>query len=116
MTMRVKVSPPLTDLLTNRIYISRKVKLFSLEEIAKAWDMSRRTLFRYDSPHDREVSRKAAKRATIAYKKIDKTKCAKCHKPLKGHSRCKLCTILVHGVPDCSCHKVALTFISPILS
>lgn len=98
-----KIAPDLTGILLNRISISRETKLFSLEEIATGWTVSTRTLLRYDSPKDREYSRFAAKRATDAYKALDKSVCQLCPIKLLGHPRCPTCTMLIHGEPECSC-------------
>lgn len=98
-----KVAPDLTGILLNRIAISRELHIFSLNEIAAGWEMSRKTLFRYESPESREYSRLIAKRATEAYRAIDKTLCQICGNKLQGHDRCSICTMLIHDVPECSC-------------
>lgn len=100
-----KIAPDLTGILLNRISISRETKLFSLEDIAQGWTVSTRTLLRYDSPKDREYSRLIAKRATEAYRAIDRTLCQICQSKLQGHERCSSCTMLVHGIPECSCNS-----------
>lgn len=103
--MKAKVHPALTELLKNRLYISRNLKSFTIEDLANNWGVASRTLFRYDSPHDRELSRIQAKRATEAYKAINKNLCQICDKPLQGHKRCPDCTMLIHGHPECSCES-----------
>lgn len=98
-----KISPDLTTILLNRIFLSRQLKLFTLTHIAENWTISPRTLFRYDSPRDRALSVVAAKRATMAYKQRNKSLCGICTEPLLGHSRCLSCTMLLHGEPECAC-------------
>lgn len=108
-----KVSPDLTGLLLSRITISRELKLFSIEDIARSWGVTSRTLSRYSSPKDREYSRLAAKRATEAYRALDKTLCQICGNKLQGHDRCKRCTMLIHDVPECSCENSCVVIIEP---
>lgn len=103
--MKAKLAPPFTDLLSTRIYISRHTKLFSLEQVANNWGMSARTLFRYDSPHDREVSRMVARNATERAKAIDRSLCQACGTSLRTHTRCPSCTILTHGRSECGCNR-----------
>lgn len=103
--MRQKVPPTLIEILHNRIYIARATKAFSLKDIWKNWGISESTFFRYDSPHDREVSRLAARRTTLANKDIDRTICHECSLLIREHPRCLSCTMLVHGDPECGCGR-----------
>lgn len=98
-----KIAPDLTGILLNRIAISRETKLFSLEDIANGWTVSTRTLLRYDSPKDREYSLIIRKRGYEKERTIDRSLCQICLSKLEGHERCKSCTMLVHGKPECSC-------------
>lgn len=108
--MQSKLTPKEAALLNLGIYLSRETKLFTLKKLGTNWEISHRTLFRYNSPHDRDMSRKAAQSATERDKQIDRTLCFKCKDPIKGHLRCKDCTILLHGA-DCNCisNAIALT-------
>lgn len=119
--MRAKVPAALTAILQNRIYISRQLKIFSLEDVAQNWQITSRTLFRYDSPQDRKLSRLSAKEyrdknikwpSNPSYKGIgrpraedysDIKRCLTCLAALEGHKRCLDCTMLIHGKPECSC-------------
>lgn len=108
-----KIAPEVTDILLNRIFISRELKIFTLTEIATNWSITPRTLFRYSSVKDREYSRLVARRTTEAYRNKDKTVCQICGKKLFGHERCKLCTMLIHDVPECSCEKSCIVILNP---
>lgn len=108
-----KISPELANILITRISLSRETKIFSLEELARGWTVSSRTLFRYINPKDREYSRLAAKRVTEAYRAIDKELCQICGNKLKGHDRCKTCTMLIHDVPECSCENSCVVVLDP---
>lgn len=101
--MKAKVSPLFTELLHNRIYLARNVKVFTLEQVAEGWEVSKQTLIRYESPRAREISRIVAKRFTDSQKGKDKSLCKTCGVKLIGHPRCKDCEMLYHGVKECSC-------------
>lgn len=60
--MRVLVNTPSIDILRTRIFISRAYRLFALSDVAKEWNMSRTSLYRYDSHAYREYSREVVKR------------------------------------------------------
>lgn len=105
--MRVKVPPPLVEILNTRIYIAKETKLFDYGQIAESWTISRATLLRYNSPAYRELSRASARRMTELQKTIDKSKCQLCSKALKDHARCLSCTMLFHGVIECGCIDTA---------
>lgn len=102
--MKSKVEPIFVPLLESRAYISRHIRVFTIPDIAEAWTISPRTLLRYISEEDRELSRAAAKKRNLAYKTVDKSKCQICFSKLQGHARCKHCTMLIHGQPECSCN------------
>lgn len=101
--MRAKVSPSLVEILKTRIHISRELKLFTLEDVAQNWGITSRTLFRYDSERDRELSRLQSKRITDSQRLIDKTLCQLCNQKLAGHKRCQYCTKLLHRAESCNC-------------
>lgn len=103
----MKLQPQEAELLTLLIFISRNTKLFSIDQIARSWLISQATAFRYESPKYRELSRNASRRANLAYKLADRTKCQICFEPLKNHSRCVSCEILLHGDPECSCFRIS---------
>lgn len=102
--MKLKILPPLNEILNNRVYIAKYIKVFSVSDISKEWGVSNKTVQRYVSEDYRKLSRVAAKRTTDAYKAIDKSLCQLCNDKLVGHARCPTCTMLVHGEPDCSCN------------
>lgn len=94
------------NILRNRVFISRTIHVFKLEDISKEWKISIPTLFRYDSDAYRRLSQQISRAQHIKYKQRDKTKCQICLEPLKGHARCKRCTRLLHD--DMECIHVAL--------
>lgn len=100
--MRALLNKPLTEILQTRVYISRSLRVFNLGQIAKEWEMARITIFRYNSPEYREYSRTIAKKQNLNKTTI-KGQCQICPLPLKGHERCRSCTILIHGEKKCSC-------------
>lgn len=111
--MKSKVSPDLVTLLLTRIYLSRELKIFSLEELAKGWTITARTIYRYESPKEREYTRWVSKRVTDAHRALDKSLCQICGNKLKGHERCDTCTMLIHDVPECSCEKGCIVMHEP---
>lgn len=94
--MERKLDEVLEDQLVIRVYISQTLKAFSLRDITDGWAISLSTLHRYSSPKYRELSRQHARKAYMAYKNEDRTKCATCKESLFGHRRCGDCTILLH--------------------
>lgn len=114
--MKKILNDSLTEILRNRIFISRKIKIYKIKDIAKEWNISEYTVFRYDSPRLREISRVNERRKRRLESKKDKSLCQICFKMIKGHPRCKVCTRLAHNVSNClSCGnpiEIALTVIS----
>lgn len=101
--MKSKLTPPEVELLHTRIYIAQHTHLFKLEDLSLGWDISQSTLFRYEYPVYREISRVSSRKKTELERGIDKSKCQICTDPLKGHERCPSCTMLIHGEPECHC-------------
>lgn len=101
--MRAKLTPQEANLLRIRISLSREIKIFTLEDLARNWSISSATLIRYYSDHYRTLSRDSSRKQTLLYKAIDKTKCQICFTPLLGHWRCCSCTMLYHGEKECRC-------------
>lgn len=96
-----------TEILRNRIFISRTVHIFNLGDVSKGWGISVPTLFRYDSDHHRKISQENTRKVYKNREKIDKAKCQICFEPLKGHERCSICTILLHDNIECY-HPIVL--------
>lgn len=105
--MKQKIHPHFIEVLHTQVYISRSLKVFPIKNIADNWGVSKRTLLRYESPEDRDTSRRVARRANAVESARDKSYCQLCPKKLLDHSRCKICTMLIHGEPECEC--IALT-------
>lgn len=82
-------------ILQNRIYISRTIKVFEIKAVAKSFDVSIGTLYRYTDEHYREVSRESSRKQTELIREKRSLLCQYGH-PLKKHSRCKSCTCLLH--------------------
>ena len=82
------------EILKMQVGLSRDTQLFRIAQLAKEWGISRATLFRYDSPAYREISRVVSKRRNK--RTSSKMGCAECGAALKAHPRCPACTILVH--------------------
>lgn len=94
--MRKILNPSQSDILKNRMYISRQIKIFKLNDLSKEWNISWMTMFRYSSEHFRELSRAHARKNWEIEKERNKTLCQICDDPLKGHERCPICTQLIH--------------------
>lgn len=90
-----------TDILKNRVFISRKIKAFTFGQLAEEWKMTKVTISRYDSPKYREMTRLYSKRKTDEEKLKDRKLCQICFLLLKDHARCGLCTRLAHDVIRC---------------
>lgn len=105
--MKQKIHPIFIDALHTQVYISRFIKVFGTKDIATNWGVSKRTLLRYESPEDRNLSRVVARRANKIESTRDKSFCQLCPKKLAKHPRCTVCTMLIHGTPECEC--IALT-------
>lgn len=101
--MRAKLSSIEADILISRVFIARETKLLNMGELAERWNISRSTLFRYDSPYYRELSRLASQMQWQVQKGTDRSKCQLCDHPLVGHLCCTSCTMLLHGEPECAC-------------
>lgn len=101
--MKQKLTNQDVKILHTRIYVSRETRLFNLSDLAKEWKISDPTLFRYASPEERALSRQAALRTTMLLKNTDRTRCQLCPLKLFSHPRCASCTMLIHGIPECSC-------------
>ena len=89
-------------ILQTRVNISRITRIFTFNQLAKDWGMSKATLYRYISPDYRELSRTLARVALKESKKIDRSKCFRCKQPTLTHERCPYCTILIHE-KKCDC-------------
>lgn len=95
--MRSLLTKSLTEILQNRVFISRQIKVFTIEQVSTEWNIPIPTLYRYISIQAREKSRDVSR---IAYKrepKVDRNLCQICFEPLKNHARCAICTQLSHA-------------------
>jgi hypothetical protein len=95
--MKHLIQSPFIELLKSRVHLSKSTRLLSIEGISKQWGISKITIYRYVYPHYRTLAQKRDKERYAHEKKRDKSKCQICKEPLKGHARCKICTILLHG-------------------
>lgn len=85
------------DILANRVFISRTIRVFTIGDLSEAWKLSISSIYRYDSPTYREASRKGNRGAYVPAT----INCHKCDEPIKDHARCKDCTILIHKGRRC---------------
>lgn len=94
--MREVLNGQQQEILKNRVYIARQIKIFDLKDISEHWKISIASIFRYNSPHLRESSRKYSRKVWDIERTRDKSVCQICFDPLKGHERCPICTQLTH--------------------
>lgn len=94
--MRAILNSNLSEILRNRVSLSREIKMFTIEMIAEEWKITLSTLYRYNSTDLREKTRILAKKSNKKVIKADRSVCQICFKPIKGHERCKICTQLIH--------------------
>lgn len=94
--MRAILNQTLSELLKNRVTLSREVKLFTLENVSEEWKLSIATLHRYDSSKLREKTRIYARITRRNMPKVNKTLCQICGEKLETHARCPICTQLEH--------------------
>lgn len=92
--MKKVVDKEREKLLLIRLEIVRDLPIFTLKDIANAWQMSMSTIFRYNKEEYRELSRTVTRRNR--YIKKDRIKCQICFQPIQKHERCSVCTQLIH--------------------
>lgn len=94
--MRAILSQAQSEIIRNRVYISRNIKVFTIETLAKEWEVPIPTLYRYISDDLRQKSREYARLSRQKNEKTNRSLCQICFEPLKSHLRCRICTQLTH--------------------
>lgn len=97
--MRKKLDSEVENQLLARVFISRRIGVFTLKDIADGFGISERTVYRYADPEDRQLSRVAALSCYYATRdeRMAATKhCHSCGESIATHHRCAACEILLH--------------------
>lgn len=90
--------PVLVEILKTRVVIARQLKVIQISQIAKGFDISGMTLYRYENPFHRAKSLEYGKRQVERLREQNWIRsCARCHAAVTGHARCRSCGILIHG-------------------